>query len=89
MHGAGTDLPGLLVPMTRGRECNTAWVVTTALAADAGTGQTFEVEPRTAAAVLAEVMEGYEHERSALAEREQSDLAARSTMTHVDQLSDA
>jgi AAA domain-containing protein len=86
--GAATTLPGLLVPMTRGRECNTAWVVTTALAQDADTGQTFEVEPRTPAAVLADILEGHQRERSALAEREQAELAARSTMTHVDQLVD-
>ncbi len=86
--GAGTDLPGLLVPLTRGRESNTAWVVTTATPADADTGQTFEVQPRSAAAVLADVLDGYERERSALAEREQAEIAARSTMTHVDQLAD-
>ncbi len=86
--GAATNLPGLLVPMTRGREANTAWVVTTALAADAETGQTFEVEPRTAAAVLADILDGHQRERSALAEREQAEIDARSTMTHVDQLVD-
>ncbi|GAA3220222.1 hypothetical protein GCM10017691_04340 [Pseudonocardia petroleophila] len=86
--GSGTDLPGLLVPMTRGRESNAAWVVTTATAADTDTGQTFEIEPRSAAAVLADVLDGYERERSALAEREQDEMAARSTMTHVDQLAD-
>ncbi|QJY45130.1 MobF family relaxase [Pseudonocardia broussonetiae] len=86
--GAGTDLPGLLVPMTRGRESNTAWVVTTATPPDAATGETFDVEPRSAAAVLADVLDGYERERSALAVREQADIAARSTMTHVEQLAD-
>jgi len=83
-----TSLPGLLVPLTRGREANTAWVVTTSLPADAETGQTLEVEPRTPAAVLADIMEGHQRERSALAEQEQAEIDARSTMTHVDRLVD-
>ncbi|MDN5851252.1 MAG: AAA family ATPase [Actinomycetia bacterium] len=86
--GAGTDAAGLLVPMTRGRECNTAWVVTTALAPDAETGETFDVEARAAAAVLADVLDAAERERSALAEREQADLDTRSTCVIVDRLVD-
>ena len=35
MSGARTDLAGLLVPMTRGRDANTAWVITRAVAPDA------------------------------------------------------
>lgn len=88
VFGAGTDLAGFLVPMTRGREANTAWMVTAALAPDAETGQTFEVEPRTAAAVVADILEKDIRDRSALAEREQADVDARSTMTHVDRLVD-
>ena len=34
VSGARTDLAGLLVPMTRGRDANTAWVITRAVAPD-------------------------------------------------------
>jgi hypothetical protein len=86
VFGAGTDLAGVLVPMTRGRDANTAWVVTTALAEDAKTGETFDVEPRTAQAILSEIAENARVERSALAEQERAAVEARSTMTHLDQL---
>jgi hypothetical protein len=43
--------------MTRGRECNTVWVITTPLAADVETGKTFDVHARTARAILADVAE--------------------------------
>lgn len=86
VFGPGVDLAGMLVPMTRGRECNTAWVITTPLAADAQTGETFDVHARTARAILADVVENAREELSALAERERAEVEARSTMTHVDQL---
>jgi uncharacterized membrane protein len=72
--------------MTRGRECNTVWVITTPLAADVETGKTFDVHARTARAILADVAENAREELSALAERERAEVEARSTMTHVDQL---
>ena len=86
VFGRGTDLAGLLVPLTRGRESNTAWVITTPLAVDAETGETFDVRARTARAILADVVENAREELSALAERERAEVEARSTMTHVDQL---
>ncbi|MGD9525202.1 MobF family relaxase [Pseudonocardia sp.] len=86
VFGAGTDLAGVLVPMTRGREANTAWVVTTPLAQDTQTGETFDVRPRTARAILADVVENAREELSALAERERADVEARSTATQLDQL---
>lgn len=84
--GARTDFAGLLVPMTRGRDANTAWIVTRAVAPDAATGETLDVVHRTPRAVLAEVMETAQQERSALAELEHAEVEARSTATHVDQL---
>ncbi len=86
VFGRGTDLAGLLVPLTRGREANAAWVITTPLAADAETGETLDVRARTARAILADVVENAREELSALAERERAEVEARSTMTHVDQL---
>jgi hypothetical protein len=86
VFGAGTDAAGLLVPMTRGRESNTAWVVTTALAPDTETGQTFASPARSPRAVLADALEQDRAERTATADREGAELSARSTMTHIDRL---
>ena len=72
--------------MTRGRESNTAWVITRRSPTDAETGETFDVRARTARAILADVVENAREELSALAERERAEVEARSTMTHVDQL---
>ncbi|MQA15590.1 MAG: relaxase domain-containing protein [Pseudonocardiaceae bacterium] len=84
--GAGTDPAGAYVAMTRGRDRNTAWAVTTAVADDAPTGQTHDTQPRTAYAVLSDVIDQAQQDRSARAEQEQADLDARSAMTHVDRL---
>jgi conjugative relaxase-like TrwC/TraI family protein len=86
--GPGTDLAGLLVPLTRGRESNTAWVVTRAAARDAEPGETHSVEERSAPAVLADVLETAELECSAAAQQEQAGLDAGSTATHIDQVVD-
>jgi hypothetical protein len=86
--GAGTDLPGLLVPMTRGRERNTAWVITKTVAPDAASGEVAGVEPRSARAVLADALEAVRDERSATAQQEQTELDSVSTATHIDQLID-
>jgi hypothetical protein len=86
--GSATDLAGVLVPLTRGRENNTAWVVTRAAARDAETGETNSTEERSARAVLADVLETAEWDRCAVAQQEQADLDARSTATHINQLVD-
>src|SRR5581483_4369045 len=86
--GAGTDPAALLVAMTRGRERNTAWTITRAVASDAATGETHTIEPRTAGAVLADALEAAQVERTATAQQEQADLDTRSTATHIDQLID-
>lgn len=88
VNGAGTTAAGAYVPGTRGRESNTFYVVTKALADDAETGQTFTASERSAQAVLADALTTEREERSALAQREQAELDARSTMTHVDRLID-
>jgi len=84
--GVGIDAAGTYVALTRGRERNTAWAVTTAVAAGAEPGEAHDVQSRTARAVLDGVLEQARQERSALAEREQAEVEARSVMTHVDRL---
>lgn len=86
--GSGFDLAALYVALTRGRDRNTAWAVTRAVAPDAETGQTFEVHERTARAVLHDILDAAHDDRSATTERERARLDAASTMTHVDQLVD-
>jgi ATP-dependent exoDNAse (exonuclease V) alpha subunit len=86
--GPGTDLAGVLVPITRGRENNTAWVVTRTVARDAETGETNSTQERSARAVLTDVLETAEQDRSATAQQEQADLDTRSTATHINQLVD-
>jgi conjugative relaxase-like TrwC/TraI family protein len=84
--GTGMDAAAVYVALTRGRDDNTAWTVTRNVAEDTETGQTFEVEPRTARAVIDDLLETAEKQRSALTEQERAQQQARSTMTHLDQL---
>ncbi|GAA1843928.1 hypothetical protein GCM10009836_24140 [Pseudonocardia ailaonensis] len=86
--GSGTSAEALYVAMTRGREANTAWTVTRNLASDALPGETFETEPRSARAVLGDVLTAAATDRTALAEREQAEITARSTLTHAGQLAE-
>ena len=85
-----TDAGAAYVALTRGRDRNTAYVVTRAVPADAATGQTHEVTERSARAVLADVIERDpgEADLTALVVREQAEQTARSVMTHVDRLTD-
>jgi hypothetical protein len=55
--GAGIDPAGLYVMSTRGRDSNTAYVVTRQLAADAQTGETFDVTERGPEDVLADILD--------------------------------
>ncbi|WP_214364959.1 MobF family relaxase [Pseudonocardia sp. H11422] len=82
----GTDAAGLYVALTRGRDANTAWTVTRPLASDAFPGQTLDKEPHTARAVLTDSLAAAEADRTALAEQEQAEITARSTLTHAGQL---
>lgn len=74
------------VGLTRGRDSNTAWMVTTPTSTDSPPGEAQEVESRTGRAVLADVVEHDQRVRSALAEREQQELEARSEFTVAGQL---
>jgi conjugative relaxase-like TrwC/TraI family protein len=86
--GPGTDAAGAYVGLSRGRECNTAWVTTRALAPDAETGQVRDVEPRSAAAVVQEVISGEtEQQLSALETREKAAEEAASVRVNVNRLS--
>jgi len=92
-----TDAGSVYVSLTRGRESNTAWVVTRPLPSQAPTGEVPGpgvkpeqpgIEPRSGRAILAEVLERAQDERGALAEIEQSEADARSAVTTVDRLID-
>jgi hypothetical protein len=87
--GPGTSAGSAYVGLTRGRDTNTAWAILRALPEDAPVGQTVEVEPTTARAVLAEVLDADRAERSALAQAKQAALDARSVLRHGDQLIEA
>ncbi len=84
--GGGTDAAGAYVAMTRGRDRNTAYGVTQTVPDDAPTGEVHDTQHRTARAVLTDVLDQAEQQRSALAEQERAKLDARSTMTHGDRL---
>jgi len=84
----GTDASAAYVALTRGRDRNTAHVVTRAVPADAPTGQTHGTTERSPRAVLADLIERDpgEPDLTALVVREQAEDTARSVMTHVDRL---
>jgi conjugative relaxase-like TrwC/TraI family protein len=86
--GPGSDAAGVYVGLTRGRDANTAYVITAAVPTDAATGEVLDAAPRTARAVIADLIEGAEHERTALAEQEQAAAEARSALLHLGQLAD-
>jgi conjugative relaxase-like TrwC/TraI family protein len=86
--GAGTDAAGAYVALSRGRDGNTAWMVTRQIDEDAPTGQTLSTTARGASAVLADLIESGHDELSALAEREQAEQDAGSVRTAVDRLAD-
>jgi conjugative relaxase-like TrwC/TraI family protein len=66
--GLGNE--GLYVALTRGRQANTAYVVTRSEVADEPTGQTHEREPQSATAVIADMLEREtELEKAALVQR--------------------
>ena len=84
----GHDLTGSYVGLTRGRESNTAWVVTQATAPDAAAGEAQDVEPRSAKAVLEDKFKRFEEERGALAQQAKAEEDEKSTLTNVDRLID-
>ncbi|MHA6779620.1 MobF family relaxase [Pseudonocardia saturnea] len=88
-----TSPAGLLVPMTRGRDTNTAYVVTLAAVDDAAQGNDTHTLHRDPVAVLAEVLNttaaADAANRSALATATQAATDAASTRTAGDLLADA
>lgn len=76
------------VGLTRGRESNTAWVVTRPTPSDALPGETQDVEERTGRAVLVDILARDSTQRSALAERDMLVAEAKSEVTVVGQLVD-
>ncbi|MGH3566420.1 MAG: hypothetical protein ACRDRH_10375 [Pseudonocardia sp.] len=88
MNGPGTDAAALYMPATRGRECNTIYVITRHLAPDAETGETFAAAARTPEAVLADGLANVREDRSAHTEQARAEDEARSVMTQVDRMAD-
>ena len=84
--GAGVDAAAAYVQLTRGREGNTAFVITRNTNTDAATGETHTIAERDAAAVLADAIRpaDVDPNRTALTEAEHADQQSRSTMTQVD-----
>lgn len=91
-HGVvdpGSQASSVYVQLTRGRQDNTAWVVTRPTASDAPVGDATNVKEIPAMAVVAGVLERAEQERGALAERAQDQEDAASTFRNVDRLADS
>lgn len=84
--GPSTNTSSAYVGMTRGRQSNTAWVVTTPTGEDSLLGQAEKVQTRTGRAVLADVVARDQQIRSAMTERDLAELEARSEFTVAGQL---
>ena len=84
-----TAAEALYVGMTRGRQANTAHVVTRAVPADAPPGTVLEAVHRSPAAVLAGVFETSDPQRSALAQAVDSATEAESVRTPGELFADA
>ncbi|MHA6629148.1 MobF family relaxase [Pseudonocardia sichuanensis] len=88
-----TSPAGLLVPMTRGRECNTAYVTTVAQVEDPAQGGQQHTVRRDPVAVLAGVLDNSEQadaaNRSATATAAAAAAAAGSAQTAAELLADA
>lgn len=83
---SGWDTALTYVGLTRGRESNTAWVVTRATPEDSPPGQAQDVHPRSGYAVLSDVLERDNEARTALDQKWQAEELAQSTFTTVGQL---
>lgn len=86
--GPGMDAAAALVALTRATESNTAWTVTRKTAAEAEPGEANSVAPRTAEAVLRDLVDQRESETTALSQMTQAAIDARSTLSHGDKLID-
>ena len=85
--GPGANGGALYVSLTRGRESNTAYVVTQPTHSDAPVGSAQDVEERSPRAVLADILERERTDRTALAEQEAQAEEAASTATVLERLS--
>jgi conjugative relaxase-like TrwC/TraI family protein len=86
--GPGMDAASALVALTRGTESNTAWAVTRKTGAEAEPGEANSVEPRTAQAVLQDLVNRRETETTAMTQMTQAAIDANSTLSHGDKLID-
>ena len=84
-----TPADALYVGMTRGREANTAHVVTRAVPADSPPGAVLSAVHRSPTGVLAAIFETSEPQRSALAEAVDSASEANSVRTPAELFADA
>ena len=84
-----TSPAALYVGMSRGREANTAYVVTRAVPDDVPTGTVNQVQHREAKAVLASAFETAEPEKSALATAVEAEQDAQSIKTPAELFADA
>lgn len=83
--------PGLYVPMTRGRDCNTGYAVTQTAEADQPDGSVQDVKERPAEAVMAEAMTHREDDptgHTATAVKARADEQAAGVHTNVNRLAD-
>jgi conjugative relaxase-like TrwC/TraI family protein len=90
-HGvvsAGTDANALYVQLTRGRDGNTAWVVTRHTNQAAPVGEAQDVEHRAAKAVMADILGRAEEQRGPLAELAEEQEQAASVMTGLERLAE-
>ncbi|WP_433504824.1 MobF family relaxase [Pseudonocardia halophobica] len=86
--GPGSDLAATYVALTRGRDRNTAYAITTHRPDDSPIGDITTVQPRTGRAVLADICDQDLRNLSALAEHEHSLDQAASMQHHIDRLAD-
>jgi conjugative relaxase-like TrwC/TraI family protein len=84
--GPGTSAEGLYVPLTRGRDSNTVYVVTHPTSAADAAGAAQDIGTREAKAVLADILERERTDRSALTETEIAVEDAGSTATLLSRL---
>jgi hypothetical protein len=84
-----TTSRSLYVGMSRGRECNTAYVTTLAMPDDAPPGAGADIKRRDAMAVLDDILENHAEELSAIQEAAKSAEDARSVRTASERFYDA
>ncbi|WP_181779357.1 MobF family relaxase [Pseudonocardia pini] len=84
----GTDPAAIYVALTRGRDRNSAYMVTRSTPDDSPPGQTTTVQRRAAAAVLSGCLDRDRRDQAALAEFEESQAQSQSMQRCVDRIAD-